>query len=304
MTVQPLIVVGVDGSWRRTGALEWALHEALLRRTPLRAVHVVDQHAQSYGPVDIDGQRYRPVPVDDEATMLMDEVARHVRAVDPALDLDADIVAGPPGRKLAEIGADARMLVVGRRGLGTFTRLLIGSTSEAAANHAQGPVVVVPDDWQPQRHRGEPIVVGVDGTSPSEAALEFAFEAATAHDVPLWMVHVWDVPPAAAWDTAAISDVHDRWKAIAERTLDQVAEQWHRKYPDVDLRQKARQSHPVLGLLDAATATDAQLLIVGGRRQNRMTGLLLGSVARGVLHHATWPVAVVHERRGAQRLES
>jgi nucleotide-binding universal stress UspA family protein len=301
MTVQPLIVVGVDGSWRRTGALEWALHEALLRRTPLRAVHVVDHHAQSYGPVDIDGQRYMPVPVDDEATMLMEEVARHVRAVDPALDLDADIVAGPPGRKLAEIGADARMLVVGRRGLGTFTRLLIGSTSEAAANHAQGPVVVVPDDWQPQRHHGGPIVVGVDGTSPSEAALEFAFEAATVHDVPLWMVHVWDVPPAAAWDTAAISDVQDRWKAIAERTLDQVAEQWHRKYPDVDLRQKVRQSHPVLGLLDAATATDAQLLIVGGRRQNRMTGLLLGSVARGVLHHATWPVAVVHERREAQR---
>jgi nucleotide-binding universal stress UspA family protein len=301
MTVQPLIVVGVDGSWRRTGALEWALNEALLRRTPLRAVHVVDDHAQSYGPINVDGQRFTPVPVDDDATALMDEVTSHVRAADPALDLGADIVVGSPGRRLAEVGADGQMLVVGRRGLGTFTRLLIGSTSEAAANHGQGPVVVVPDDWQPQRHRSGPIVVGIDGTSPSEAALEFAFEAAIVHDVPLWMVHVWDVPSAAAWETGAIGDVHDRWKAIAERMLNHVAEQWHGKYPDVDLRQKVRQSHPVLGLLDAATATDAQLLVVGGHRQNRMTGMLLGSVARGVLHHATWPVAVVHERREEQR---
>ncbi len=306
MTVQPLIVVGVDGSWRHTAALDWALHEAALSRTPLRAVHVVDERARHrpfFGPVDVDGQRYTPVPI-GEATALVDEVMSYARAADPTLDLGADIEVGPPGRKLVEVGAEAKMLVVGRRGMGIFSRLMIGSTSEVAANQAQCPVVVVPDGWQPQRHRGGPIIVGVDGSSPSEAALEFAFEVATVHHVPLWMVHVWDVPSAVAWDTAGITDLHDRWKAVAEQTLDEVAEQWHRKYPDVDLRQKVRQSHPVLGLLDAAIATDAQLLVVGGHRHNRITGMLLGSVARGVLHHATWPVAVVHGRHDALRQET
>jgi nucleotide-binding universal stress UspA family protein len=135
------------------------------------------------------------------------------------------------------------------------------------------------------------------GPDQSEAALEFAFEMAAAHKVPLWLVHVWDVPTPHAWGTAAISGVHDRWKEIAVPRLDEVAEQWQRKHPEVDVHQKMRQSHPVLGLLGAAASTDAQLIVAGGHWQSRMTGLLLGSVARGVLRHADVPVAVVHESR-------
>ena len=297
MTMQSTIVVGVDGSWRRTGALDWALNEALIRRTPLRAVHVVDDRLPPYfGPIEVDGEIFTPAAVDDQAAQLVSEVAAHVAAADPHLDLDADIKMGPPAQILAELSATAQMLVVGRRGLGAFSRLLIGSTSDAVANHAQGPVVVVPDSWEPQRHHATPIVVGVDGLDQSEAALEFAFEAAAVHDVPLRMVHIWDVPNVYTWDTPGINGVHDQLEEMARRRLDEVAEQWHRKHPEVDIQQQVRRSHPVLGLIDAAVSADAQLLIVGGHQQNRFTGLLLGSVARGVLHHAPCPVAVVHER--------
>src|SRR4029450_9042712 len=117
--------------------------------------------------------------------------------------------------------------------------------------------------------------------------------------VPLWMVHVWDVPTAHTWDTAAISGVHDRWKEIASRRVHEIAERWHDKYPDVDLHEKIRQSHPVLGLLDACVATDAQLLVVGGHRHNRVSGMLVGSVGAGVLPPPPSPAPFVVEGGGS-----
>ena len=298
MTVQHLIVVGVDAAWRRSGALNWALDEAVQRRIPLRAVHVVDDRMRKTyaGPVVIDNQTVTVAPVTEHDHRLVDDLERHVTAADPKLDLGADVLVGPPDKRLAELSAQVELTVLGRRGLGTFTRLLIGSTSEAVANHAEGPVVVVPDRWQPDRHAGGPIVVGVDVLEENEDAFEFAFEMAAARKVPLWMVHVWDVPATQAWDASAISGAH-HWKEIAQLRLHEIAEKWHGKYPDVDLHEKVRQSHPVLGLLDACVATDAQMIVVGGHRHNRMTAMLVGSVARGVLHHADIPVAVVHERR-------
>jgi nucleotide-binding universal stress UspA family protein len=298
MIVHKTIVVGVDAPWRRSGALNWALHEAVQRRIPLRAVHVVDDRLRrTYtGPVLLDGQTVTVASVPDHDSRLVDELHHYLASVDPRLDLGADVLVGPPDKRLAELSADAELTVVGRRGLGTFTRLLIGSTSEAVANHGAGPVVVVPDRWQPERHAGGPIVVGVDGIDESEAALEFAFEMAARNKIPLWMVHVWDVPATHSWDSSAISGLHDHWKKVAKVRLHEVAERWHDKYPEVELHEKVRQSHPVLGLLDACVATNAQLIVVGGHRHSRMSAMLVGSVARGVLHHADIPVAVVHER--------
>lgn len=302
MTVQHLIVVGVDADWQRSGALTWGLKEAVERRIPLRAIHVVDDRLRKTysGPIVIDGQTVTAVPISDHDNSLVDDLESFVSAADPKLDLGADVLVGPPDRRLIDASAEAELTVVGRRGLGSFTRLLIGSTSESVANHGRGPVVVVPDRWQPDRHVGGAIVVGVDGIEQSEAALEFAFEMAAAHKVPLWLVHVWDVPTPYSWDTAAITGVHDRWRDIARHRLHDVASRWHDKHPDVEVHEKVRQSHPVLGLLDACAATDAQMLVVGGHRHNRVSGMLVGSVARGVLHHADVPVAIVHERETAR----
>ncbi|TCC54285.1 hypothetical protein E0H73_39750 [Kribbella pittospori] len=57
MTVRPVVHVGVDGSWRDTGALEWALQESLLRREPLHVVHVIDERVR-HAPAD--GSRVGP----------------------------------------------------------------------------------------------------------------------------------------------------------------------------------------------------------------------------------------------------
>jgi nucleotide-binding universal stress UspA family protein len=289
------IVVGADAAWRRSGAVDWALHEAMLRRMPLRAVHVVDERRRhaDVAPVKIDGQVIIPDPVPAVDQRILDELSSYVAAADPALDLEAEVLVGAPSRRLAELSTEAELTVVGRRGAGAFARLLIGSTSEYVAYHGEGPVVVVPAGWQGRPDA--PIIVGVDAHEQNDGALGFAFELADLHDAPLRMVHAWDVP---AWDTldvVAIPDLREQQQRLAGELLDGVAEQLQHKHPDVHVERTLIEGHPVEALLDTVDSPAAQLLVIGGRHQRAST-VMLGSVARGVLHHATIPVAVVHER--------
>ncbi|GAA0955879.1 universal stress protein [Kribbella koreensis] len=292
------IIVGVDAAWRRSGALDWAVHEAVRRRVPLRAVHVADErtrHAYA-APVRIEGQVIIPAVIPEADNRLADEVEEYLVAADRSLDLAADVVVGAPDKRLAELSTDAGLTVVGRRGVGGFARLLIGSTSEYVANHGDGPIVVVPEGWKRVQHVHAPVIVGLDGYEDDGVALEFACEMAVRDAAPLWMVLAWDVPTPYSWNAATAGAVREDWKRLARERLDTVAEQWQHKYPDLKVVRRLVQAHAAAALLETAESAGAQLIVIGGRR-HRLPGLMLGSVARGVLHHATVPVAVVHDSR-------
>ncbi|GAA0927542.1 universal stress protein [Kribbella koreensis] len=292
MTKQPVIHVGVDGSWRDTGALEWALQESLIRKAPLRAVHVLDEGLR-HAPY------WEPKVVDDAALNLVDEVQRKMESRDPVRDHTTNLMVGPPAETLAELAGSGEMLVVGRRGMSSVKRLLVGSTSEAVANLATVPVVVVPEGWKPSDHAG-PVVVGLDDSGDSETAIEFAATAAIERHTALRMVNVWDLPAIYSWDAMNVAGVSDEWSRNAERHFEAIAQQWRNKYPELTIESEVRRGHSVDGLIAAAEAADAQLLVVGGRHHHKVATVLLGSVARGVLQHATCPVAVVHlEQRDA-----
>jgi nucleotide-binding universal stress UspA family protein len=186
------------------------------------------------------------------------------------------------------------MLVVGRHGHGRIGRLLIGSTAEAVAHEAQLPVVVVPEKWTPG-DGGQPIVVGVDESEQCEHALEFAVAIATERRVPVRMAHVWDVDSIYSWDAMPTSGTVEEWRDHYARRLEQTAQLWRDKYPEIHFQTELHREHPVYGLLNAAREADAQLLVLGGRTHSRLRSLLLGSTARGVLHHATCPIAIVHQ---------
>ncbi len=290
MDDKPVIYVGIDNSWRETGALEWALQQAGLRREPLRAVHVINE------PVRRTTSYWEPTVAKDAVTELVNDVQKHVDTHGGGLDHDAELMVGSPAAKLAEAAEGSAMLVVGRRGMGAFKRLLIGSTSETAVHEATVPVVVVPDAWKPSDHSG-PIVIAVGAADEPEALLEFAVTAATERKVPLRLVHVWDLPSIYSWDVTTMAGVEQEWDDKAQREWDAVADQWRLKYPDLVIEVDLRRGHAVDGVIKAAEQCDAQLLVVGSRRHHRMTSMLLGSVARGVLHHATCPIAVVHTRQ-------
>jgi nucleotide-binding universal stress UspA family protein len=168
--------------------------------------------------------------------------------------------------------------------------LLIGSVAVDLAAHASCPVVVVrgpePDYTAP---RPEPVVVGVDGSPTSEAAVAFAFEAAALQNVPLVAVHVWHdllvdptMAPLLDWDVVE----SDEREVLAERLAG-----WTAKYPDVPVRRLVACDRPGRALVDESGR--AQLVVVGSRGRGGFRGMLLGSVSQALLHHAHCPVAVV-----------
>ncbi|TCN30680.1 nucleotide-binding universal stress UspA family protein [Kribbella orskensis] len=284
MDAQHLIYVGIDGSWRDACVLEWACEESAVRRVPVRAIHVVDQlHDSSDAPEVLKSSGER----------LVEDVQQLLNNSSAAATSVAELAVGLPSSTLAKLAADSEMLVVGRRGLGGFKRLLIGSTSEAVANLAQEPVVIVPADWQAPRQQA-PVLVGVDASDKNEDAIGFAVVLAAERHVPLRMVHVWHLPPIynVAHLNIAATERHLR---TAQRHLETIAERTRRQGPGLEIHLELRQGHPVENLLEAADASQARLIVVGAVHARRLSTMLLGSVTRGVLHHATTPLAIVHD---------
>jgi nucleotide-binding universal stress UspA family protein len=138
------IVVGADGSEGSAAALEFAAGEAAFRGARLRIVSAWQIPVAAYGnafappldPTALDAFRVRAEQVADDALAT-------VKRLQPSLEAEAMTVQGQPADVLLEHGAKAKLIVVGRRGLGGFKSLLLGSVSQQVVQHATCPVVVV-----------------------------------------------------------------------------------------------------------------------------------------------------------------
>ncbi|TCN31203.1 universal stress protein family protein [Kribbella orskensis] len=91
-----------------------------------------------------------------------------------------------------------------------------------------------------------------------------------------------------------VAGISDEWNQTAQQHCEAIADQWRRKYPELEIEVDVRRDHPVDGILAAAKSADAQLVVVCGHRRRPLTAALLGCVGRGVVQHAICPVAVVH----------
>jgi nucleotide-binding universal stress UspA family protein len=291
---QRAVVAGVDGSECGLQAVRWAAAEALRRQLPVR---LVAAHAWPSGGLVGDpglGVDYRAV-LRDVVLGHLATAAADARQVAPELDIEQVEVTGYPVPVLLGESAHAEIVVLGDRGLGGFTGLLIGSVAVEVTAHASCPVIVVrgsePDRTGP---RPQPVVVGVDGSPTSEAATAFAFEAASLRRVPLVAVHVWrdvlvDATMAPLLDWNVIDS--DEREVLAERLAG-----WTEKYPDVPVRRLVARDRPARALVEESGR--AQLVVVGSRGRGGFHGLLLGSVSQALLHNAHCPVAVVRSPRG------
>jgi nucleotide-binding universal stress UspA family protein len=141
----PGIIVGVDGSGHSRRALDWAIHEAAIRRAPL-TVLTVQQVVRSfwagsmYYPEDTEFAENARKLAQDETDELLGGLAGDARPPEVT-------VLGVPGFPAEEILAaakDADMIVVGSRGAGGFKKLLMGSVASQVTHHAHIPVVVIP----------------------------------------------------------------------------------------------------------------------------------------------------------------
>lgn len=146
------------------------------------------------------------------------------------------------------------------------------------------------------------IVVGVDGSAPSTAAVRWAAHAAALRNVPLTLVHVMSAvavgSPAVMWPAAPVPDELIQWQEDEARqvlaTATETAEAQLTDGAAPQIVTGVIRSAPVPTLVDISK--EAQLLVVGSRGQGPLRRILLGSVSSGLVQHAHCPVAVVRER--------
>jgi len=140
------IIVGVDGSGHSQRALEWAMREAAIRQVPLTVLTVNEAVRGYYSSMAVYADD--PVRTEDARKLAQaetDEVLARLDEPRPA-SVTVKAVHGFPVEELISAGKDADMIVVGSRGAGGFTRLMMGSVADQVAQHAHCPVLIVPPE--------------------------------------------------------------------------------------------------------------------------------------------------------------
>ena len=273
------IVVGMDESSGAAAALRWAVEQGARSGLPVAALMAWsyrDQH-----------RLVRAAPFDLEYTP--DDAARDLDAiVERAMGADATAVSrdtrrGDPSDVLLSASRRAELLVVGARGMGGFKGLLVGSVSRDVMNRSHCPVAVIRDASYDQNG---PVVVGVDGSEATRAALGWGVADAAARRCPL--VALYACRPVVAGDYVVEIASDERLAAqLLQREIGAV---------DTSGLENPVETRVVRGaaapaLVEASAA--ASLVVVGTRGKRPLAGLFLGSVSDYVTHHARCPVVVV-----------
>ncbi len=135
------IVVGVDGSDESRNALGWALDEARLRNAAIEVVHVWQPPYVGAFPFAM--PPFDSAELDREAHALAEQMVGAADTSGLAAPVAITVMCGSAASVLLERAEDAAMVVVGARGRGGFSRLLLGSVSSQLVHHATSAVVVI-----------------------------------------------------------------------------------------------------------------------------------------------------------------
>ncbi|MEU1543649.1 universal stress protein [Actinacidiphila glaucinigra] len=268
-----VVVAGVDGSASSLAAVEEAAREALWRQAELRIVHGLVLPAV---PMHVPMDPSLMVPPEDSmqlgAERLVREAVERARRVAPQANVTHAVLQGDALTVLELQSRSADLVVVGSQGMGGFIGMLLGSTAVFLTAHGQCPVMVVRE----QPDAAGPIVLGVDGSTAGDRAIDFAFDEAVLRGAEIVALHAHTDRPGMTDESVDLTN---------------VLESHRERHPNVAVRHAVVQGGAREALIDASKT--AQLTVVGARGRGGFTGLLLGSVSQALLHHAHSPVAVV-----------
>ncbi|HEX7745092.1 MAG TPA: universal stress protein [Micromonosporaceae bacterium] len=257
------VVVGVDGSALSLTAVRLAAKEAVLRQRPLRIVHAFlwpRYHVPDYGALR------------GEAERIVNEAMAVAAAGAPRSPVSGHVVDGEPGTVLRRECDSASVLVLGPSN--PSRRFLpVDSVVMQVAARVGCPVLVA----YPARLPGGPVLVGVDGSPDSVAAVRFGLTEAERRDAELVAVHAErDAQTGEDALVAALAQVDE------EGTQVKIHRRWIRGDPTEALVEES---------------TTGQLIAVGARGVEGRARTLLGTASQALLRRAFCPVAIVHATR-------
>jgi nucleotide-binding universal stress UspA family protein len=196
------------------------------------------------------------------------------------VEAHGDVVFAAAAGNLVE-DPQASTVVVGASGRTGPIAGVLGSVTTAVAHRAEVPVVVVPAMWEGEAMKK--IVVGLDGSATSDAALRWAVEEARLGGAELVAVHVWSYPYSGGPREAMRQDAQQQLdESLAAADAGKVTA-------------KLIEGHVAGALIDESA--DADLLVVGSHGRGGFTSMLLGSVSRTAVQHAKCPVAVIRRQK-------
>jgi nucleotide-binding universal stress UspA family protein len=275
MATKP-VIVGADGSQESLRAVEWAAREAALRTTSLRIV------ASVVLPPRMTATPATPGTVADtvehSTSQALAAAAQQAAALEPDLAVDTELVAGAPAEILVGLAPDASMLVLGSRGAGGFSALVLGSVSRYVATHAPVPVVVAREETTDGQRE---VVVGVRDPGQAAAALEFGFQEAALRNARLLALHAW----------SRSAPRHTEEPTEESSRLESAITAWREKFPEVEARWEVMHAHP--GRVLAGASARADLVVLGRHMPGEPHAAGVGSVTHAVLSHAHGPVVSV-----------
>ena len=263
------VVVGVDGSTTSAAAARWSATMALRAKSPLHiATAVQDPALYMAGAIMVlptEGWEQQRRSAEKHVADLVGTI----RESHPGLLVTTEVSAGSAAEMLVRFSHSAGLVVVGNSGTGMMASMLLGSTAKTVLASAVCPVVV----WREVTDvTDSSVVVGVDGSATSEAAISHAFELASNLHVSLVAAHAWN--PVSEAGGAMLPGL--------------VA--WAEKYPNVAIETVLRQGNAAHVLVELSRTT--QLVVVGSHGRRSVARLVLGSTSSNLAYHAHCPVMV------------
>lgn len=278
--------VGYNGSETSAEAVTWAATEAAVRGAALRIVTCVEMPVMS-GEAAMgwnSGAAYEAIR---EASVSTSQgMAAKVKAAHPTLAVTAEVIPGPAASALLTDTAATDLIVVGASSHEGAAAFWLGTTPRQLVHNSPCPVAVI----RGAATRGAPdrVVVGIDGSATSDAAVVWAADEADRHNVNLHLVHGWSYPYAPV-DTSA-SQARDLTEVDADCTLNRSLE-LARERCGATVTGQLVETSPVTALLEAVE--DGDLLVLGSHGHGGLRSRLLGSTVNSVLDTAAVPVVVV-----------
>jgi nucleotide-binding universal stress UspA family protein len=276
-----------DGSDAARDGVAYALAFAAEANAELVVLHVADTSEISH--TRVDGEVVDAFVQEGES--IVEETLTGVDTHD--VDVTTDVVQGVPDKTIVQYAKqyDIDLIVMPTRGRQGVEHL-VGSVTERVLRRAPMPVLALPPGVDAEAYYPyEDILVAVDGSDPSNAAVAAAADAAEHHGASLHLVHVVEESLLGGRFPGATEDVETE----AESILDAATEDIESTFSGSVTTSVQQASSVDQGLLDYAEANDVDLIVSGSSGGSGLGQYLIGSTTEKLIRNASVPVMAVPE---------